>query len=115
MPQTSRGDDADMPQTSRGAAADMPQTSRAATPRLRRGNFDERLRYEFDMPGNHYDPAAYKPAYRVVAAALASEPNARRVWHSWGFYETFGGHPLDAWWPGDEFVDACGVSVFQQA
>mmetsp|Transcript_16133 Transcript_16133/g.49888 ORF Transcript_16133/g.49888 Transcript_16133/m.49888 type:complete len:347 (-) Transcript_16133:24-1064(-) len=74
-----------------------------------------RIGYEFDMPGNHYDPAAYKPAYRVVAAALASEPNARRVWHSWGFYETFGGHPLDAWWPGDEFVDACGVSVFQQA
>ena len=74
-----------------------------------------RIGYEFDSPGNAYQPEAFKAAYRVVAEALGKEPNARRVWHSWAFYETFHGFDFSAWWPGGDVVDLCAVSIFQQA
>ena len=76
-----------------------------------------RVGYEFDMPGNEYVPDAYVAAFRVVAAALGREANAKTVWHSWSFapWEADGGRGVGAWFPGEGFVDYCGVSVFQQA
>jgi hypothetical protein len=35
------------------------------------------------------------------------------VWHSWAA-PTYRGHPLSAWYPGDEVVDLVGVSIYQQ-
>jgi len=74
-----------------------------------------RIGYEFDSPLNGYEPAAYIAAFRRVAAGMPV--NVRNVWHSWAFapWEADGGAGVAAWWPGEEHVDVCAVSIFQQA
>ena len=74
-----------------------------------------RIGYEFDNPQNAYDPISFTKAYARIADALRNEPNAVRVWHSWSFPETYEGYSYEAWWPGIDKVDYCGVSIFQQA
>jgi len=82
-----------------------------------------RIGYEFDNPSNAYDPVTYKAAFRRVAAALRKGGNngttTKTVWHSWSFdvWDQRGGGTTSIadWWPGLDYVDWCGVSIFQQA
>mmetsp|Transcript_11167 Transcript_11167/g.24211 ORF Transcript_11167/g.24211 Transcript_11167/m.24211 type:complete len:450 (+) Transcript_11167:263-1612(+) len=80
-----------------------------------------RLGYEFDNPSFGYseDPAMYILAFRKIVAdcrrKLSEEARGRVlfVWHSWAapMAESL---TLDSFYPGDEFVDWIGVSIFQQ-
>jgi hypothetical protein len=72
-----------------------------------------RIGYEFDNPGNHYDPEDYKEAFQHVVDLLRTQGvrNAAYVWHSWN-----SGYTGDAkmnWYPGDDYVDWFAVSLFQ--
>lgn len=72
--------------------------------------------YEFDGPHNHYDPSkfisAWKKAYDRIKEKGADR-NIAMVWHSGSFCgHNFGNHPISAWYPGKEYVDLMGVSVF---
>ncbi|HVY28399.1 MAG TPA: hypothetical protein VHB79_17710 [Polyangiaceae bacterium] len=73
-----------------------------------------RFGYEFDNQDCHrYQPQAYAQAFRHFAQlfdALGAR-NVQLVWHAWG------GAPLDIspWYPGDDFVDLVGVSLFPLA
>jgi hypothetical protein len=78
-----------------------------------------RVGYEFDNPGFRYadNPAIFREAFRVLVRACRKHKGCRRktvfVWHSWGAglpYET----TLANFYPGDEYVDWVGVSIFQQ-
>ena len=72
-----------------------------------------RLGYEFDNPSNHYDPGQYKEAFRYVVNFLRKEGvrNAAYVWHSYCGIEKSGWQWMD-WYPGDDYVDWFGVSMF---
>jgi hypothetical protein len=94
--------------------------------------------YEFDLLGGQYGPPeAYKAAYRRVVDVLRGEgvTNARFVWHSAGafwraadpsFFATGSGTvaaaarngpalPIEAFYPGREYVDAFGISYWQDS
>lgn len=72
-----------------------------------------RVGYEFDNPGNHYDPKQYVAAYRHIVDRLRSKgvDNVAFVWHSFAQ-----GNPerMMAWYPGDAYVDWVGASYFGQ-
>lgn len=73
-----------------------------------------RFGYEFDNQDCHrYAPAAYAEAFRHFATLLDTlgAQNVQMVWHAWG------AQPLDiaAWYPGDQYVDLVGVSLFPLA
>ena len=72
-----------------------------------------RIGYEFDLPLNHYDPAAYVKAWRHIVDRLRKNgvDNAAFVWHS---YAALPPHPWTAWYPGDDYVDWVAVSFFGQ-
>jgi hypothetical protein len=91
--------------------------------------------YEFDLFGGQYGPPeAYKAAYRRVADRLRAE-NTRFVWHSAGAFwraadpslfatgtgtvakAAHGGPalPIAAFYPGREYVDAFGISYWQDS
>lgn len=72
-----------------------------------------RIGYEFDGPHNALDPTVYVRAYRHVVDLLRAEgvENVAYVWHSYAA-PTYEGHPLSAWYPGDDYVDWVGVSFF---
>jgi len=69
-----------------------------------------RIGYEFDSPDNHYDPQQYKQAFRYVVDFLRKEGvhNAAYVWHS---EDT--PHPWMDWYPGDDYVDWFGKTIFR--
>lgn len=72
-----------------------------------------RVGYEFDFPQNHYEPEAYKKAYRHVVDRLRAKgvDNVAFVWHSCAC------GPADRvmdWYPGDTYVDWFAVSLFAQ-
>jgi hypothetical protein len=71
-----------------------------------------RIGYEFDNPLNHYAPELYVEAYRYVVDFLRKEGvrNAAYVWHSY-CVENPGQQWMD-WYPGDDYVDWFGVSIF---
>jgi len=70
-----------------------------------------RIGYEFDNPSNHYDPNQYVEAFRYVVDFLRKQgaDNAAFVWHTQCAQDS--GLWL-AWYPGDEYVDWFGVSLF---
>lgn len=72
-----------------------------------------RIGYEFDGPHNHYDPRQYQGAYRYLVDALRQREvrNVATVWHS---YASGTPHSLEAWYPGDTYVDWVGLSYFDQ-
>ncbi len=72
-----------------------------------------RIGYEFDLPDNHYEPALYVRAFRHLVDRLRSRgvANTAFVWHS---YASTLSQPLTAWYPGDDYVDWCAVSLFDQ-
>src|SRR5882724_2931219 len=74
-----------------------------------------RIGYEFDAPWNALPPAQYVTAYRHIVDFLRADgvTNAAFVWHS-ACSPTYGGQPVSAWYPGDDYVDWAGISVFDQ-
>lgn len=74
-----------------------------------------RFGYEFDRPGNRYDPELYKAAWRHLWNRLR-ERDARHitlVWHASGACaDSNGVRPLSDWYPGDDAVQWVGVSYF---
>jgi hypothetical protein len=70
-----------------------------------------RIGYEFDYPQNGYDPQSYVKAYRKIADMLdlSDADNVAYVWHS---YASLNPRGIEAWYPGDEYVDWCAISYF---
>ncbi|MBF0531691.1 MAG: hypothetical protein HQL23_01175 [Candidatus Omnitrophica bacterium] len=71
-----------------------------------------RIGYEFDFPVNHYDPQKYKQAFRYVVDFLRKEGvrNAAYIWHSECMPHS--GQQWMDWYPGDDYADWFGVSLF---
>lgn len=72
-----------------------------------------RIGYEFDGPHNVLEPDEYVVAYRRIVDLMRAEgvDNIAFVWHSYG-HETYRDYPLSDWYPGDEYVDWVGISIF---
>ena len=72
-----------------------------------------RIGYEFDNVDNHYDPDQYKQAFRYVVNFMrrAGVHNAAYVWHS-NCWDGATGHQWMDWYPGDNYVDWFGASIF---
>ncbi|MDR1695090.1 MAG: glycoside hydrolase family 26 protein [Endomicrobium sp.] len=70
-----------------------------------------RIGYEFDYPENMYEPEKYIKAYRYIVDKLDEfgVTNAAYVWHSYASSNPVG---IEAWYPGDEYVDWCAISYF---
>lgn len=76
-----------------------------------------RVGYEFDGEWNRYQPDEYRAAFAHVSErlAVAGAERVELVWQAAASCGgTFGGHPVDAWYPGDEHVDWVAASVFAQ-
>ena len=74
-----------------------------------------RIAYEFDGdPWNHYDRETTVLAYKRIVDRLRAKgvENTAYVWQSTGFIS--GQEHLEGWYPGDEYVDWCGVSFFNR-
>ncbi len=74
-----------------------------------------RIAYEFDGdPWNHYDRMATISAYQRIVDRLRAKgvENTAYVWQSTGFIS--GQEQLEGWYPGDDYVDWCGVSFFNR-
>ena len=74
-----------------------------------------RIAYEFDGdPWNHYDREATITAYKRIVDRLREQgvENTAYVWQSTGFIS--GQEHLEGWYPGDDYVDWCGVSFFNR-
>ena len=86
-----------------------------------------RFGYEFDGAHNAYPPEIYKEAYRYFVDKMREHnvENVSYVWHSWGttaYYDTVsypdyypeisGIATQELWYPGDEYVDWVGLSIF---
>jgi len=70
-----------------------------------------RIGYEFDYPENGYDPKLYIKAYRKIVDKFRElgVTNVAYVWHSYAGENLRG---IEAWYPGDEYVDWCAISYF---
>ncbi|WP_353776960.1 glycosyl hydrolase [Winogradskyella sp. 3972H.M.0a.05] len=75
-----------------------------------------RIGYEFDGPHNELEPKKYVKAYRRIVDLLRKEGanNIAFVWHSHAS-KPFKDYKLSAWYPGDDYVDWVGISVFGHA
>lgn len=74
-----------------------------------------RIAYEFDGdPWNHYDREETIKAYKRIVDILRTKgvENTAYVWQSTGFIS--GQEHLEGWYPGDDYVDWCGVSFFNR-
>ncbi len=73
-----------------------------------------RIGYEFDGPHNKLQPGEYTNAYRYIVDFIRSRgvTNVAFVWHSLN-NTTYGNHPVMSWYPGDDYVDWFGLSVFR--
>ena len=74
-----------------------------------------RIGYEFDLPGNRYEPETYILTFRYIVDKFrsANASNVAFVWHSCANtpYNDLSPHK---WYPGDDYVDWCGISLFEQ-
>lgn len=70
--------------------------------------------YEFDGQWNHFEPVTFRFAYQrfVDIFRNANVVNVLWVWHSAAFLPTYKGHDWMEWYPGDEYVDLFGASIF---
>ena len=71
-----------------------------------------RIGYEFSGTWNHYNREEYVAAYRYMKDKYDSMgvSNVAYVWQSHGWEEPM--ELLEAWYPGDDYVDWCGYSFF---
>jgi hypothetical protein len=74
-----------------------------------------RIGYEFDGAHNELEPEAYVRVYRRIVDLMRAEgaDNVAFVWHSYAA-PTYRDYPLSDWYPGDEYVDWVGISLFGQ-
>lgn len=78
-----------------------------------------RIGYEFDNPWFGFLPTSYEEAFRKIVLACrmglgaASKSKVKFVWHSWAAPRGENIRLID-FYPGDEYVDWIGVSIFQQ-
>ncbi len=75
-----------------------------------------RIAYEFDGdPWNHYDRESTIKAYKRMVDMLRVKgvTNTAYVWQSTGFMSPKDGQ-LEAWYPGDDYVDWLGFSFFNR-
>lgn len=74
-----------------------------------------RIGYEFDGPHNELEPKEYVKAYRHIVDLMRSQgvDNIAYVWHSYAS-KPYKDYALSDWYPGDEYVDWVGISVFYQ-
>lgn len=72
-----------------------------------------RLGYEFDGPHNQLEPEEYVKAYKHIVDLMRSEGinNVAYVWHSYAS-EPYKNYALSEWYPGDDYVDWVGISIF---
>lgn len=70
-----------------------------------------RIGYEFDYPENGYEPEKYVAAFRYIVEKMDSLNviNAAYVWHS---YASMNPRGIEAWYPGNDYVDWVAVSFF---
>ncbi|MBT8219600.1 MAG: hypothetical protein KJP00_07240 [Bacteroidia bacterium] len=75
-----------------------------------------RIGYEFDGPHNELEPREYVKAYQRIVKLMRAEgaQNIAFVWHSYAA-PPFKDYPISAWYPGDDYVDWIGISVFGHA
>lgn len=75
-----------------------------------------RIGYEFDGPHNELEPKEFVKAYRHIVDLMRKKGvnNVAFVWHSYAS-KPFKDYPLSAWYPGDDYVDWIGISVFGHA
>lgn len=74
-----------------------------------------RLAYEFDAPWNGYNSEDVKEAFRIAKKLVrnAGAANIALVWQSATFPSlAYSAEKLEAMYPGDEYVDWVGISVF---
>lgn len=74
-----------------------------------------RIAYEFDGdPWNHYDRESTITAYKRIVDRLRAKnvTNTAYVWQATGFISNQ--EQLEAWYPGDDYVDWCGMSFFNR-
>jgi hypothetical protein len=74
-----------------------------------------RIGYEFDSSQNNYDTVEYVAAFRHIVNRFRHLhiDNVAFVWHASGFIPR-DGLTIHEWFPGEEYVDWCGISFFQQ-
>lgn len=74
-----------------------------------------RIGYEFDGPHNQLEPDDYVKAYKYLVDFFRSEgvDNIAYVWHSYAS-KPYKNYPLSSWYPGDDYVDWVGISMFYQ-
>ncbi len=72
-----------------------------------------RLGYEFDGPHNLLEPEEYIKAYKYIVDFMRSEgvDNVAYVWHSYAS-DPYKNYALSDWYPGDDYVDWVGISIF---
>jgi hypothetical protein len=72
-----------------------------------------RIGYEFDGKHNQMEPVDYVKAYRLIVDIIRAEGanNVAFVWHSYAA-PRYKGYPLSDWYPGDDYVDWVGISLF---
>lgn len=72
-----------------------------------------RIGYEFDGEHNQMEPDDYVKVYRRIVDIIRAEgvDNVAFVWHSYAA-PTYKAYPLSAWYPGDDYVDWVGISLF---
>ncbi len=71
-----------------------------------------RIGYEFDNPENHYEPVLYKKSFRHIVDLLRKKGvhNTAYVWHSYTAAKQL--YSWNDWYPGDNYVDWLGASIF---
>ena len=72
-----------------------------------------RIGYEFDGDHNQMEPVEYVAAYQRIVDIIRGEgvDNVAFVWQSYAA-PTYKAYPLSAWYPGDDYVDWVGISLF---
>ena len=72
-----------------------------------------RIGYEFDGAHNEMEPGLYVKAYKRIVDLIRAQgaDNIAFVWHSYAA-PTYKGYALADWYPGDDYVDWVGISLF---
>lgn len=72
--------------------------------------------YEFDGPHNKYQPEPFKKSWRKMFNRIkekGADKHIAMVWHSGSFCgSTYNNYPMTDWYPGANYVDLMGISVF---
>jgi hypothetical protein len=75
-----------------------------------------RIGFEFDGPHSQNEPEAYQKAYQRIVDGIegTGARNVSYVWHSYALLPTYKNHDPLAWFPGDQYVNWVGISLFFQ-